>query len=157
MTMFYEAGSVEITWNGEDLSSGIGADTFLMIEPNAPRVTHKAGNDGQYAFSKNSDKGCKITLTLQQTSPTNDIIANFYALQDIVGAQLPISPFTVVDPVGKSSNFLALNAVLTEMPTNEYAAESGEKTYVWIAESYLSAKDPSTITNAIANYVPSAG
>jgi hypothetical protein len=152
--LFYEAGSVTMTWSGIDLSQGKGGDTFLLIEPNSPRVNVKVGNDGSYAFSKMADKGCKITLTCQQTSPVNDEIARVYAAQDIVGAILPVAPFTVVDPVGKSTNFVALNAVLTEMPSNEFGAEAGEKTYVWMASQYLSSDDPSTITSALKAYRP---
>lgn len=154
MTMYYEAASVDITWVGVDLSKGIGSDTFLTIEPNSERVTVTPSANGEYAFSKMGDKGCTITLTLQQTSPTNDKIAQIFAAQDVVGTTLPIAPFTVVDRTGKSANFIALNAVLTEMPTNEFGAAIGEKTYVWQAETYLSSNEPSTILGALDQYTP---
>jgi hypothetical protein len=149
----YEAANIDVEWFGIDLSSGWAEDTFLEIVPNSERVTHTAGADGQYGFSKMSDKGATISLTLQQTSPTNQKIAEIYSTQDIIGESLSVAPFSIIDKTGKSTHFLALNAVLTEVPTQTFGNSMGEKTWVWVCESYLQAEDTSTITSNLAQYL----
>lgn len=149
----YESGNITATWNGVDLSSGWVEDTFLDIQPIGERVTVKFGADGQMAASKMANRGATITMTFQQTSETNKKIAQIAALQDTIGGGLAFSPFTVIDNTGNSIHFVALNAVLTEVAGNTFGNESGEKTWVWICESYLQAEDPSTITAALGDYL----
>lgn len=153
MSYYYEAGNVEVTWYTENLSEGWGEDTFLEITPNAARVEHQAGADGTYTFSKIADKGCTIKMTFKDVSPVNKKLGEILAGQDLIGASLPFAPFTVVDNTGDSVHFLALNAVLTEVPDISFQRISGEKTWTWVCESFLMAEDPSTITSAISSYV----
>lgn len=154
MSFFYEAGGIEAVWGvGEasiDLSTGWKT---LSFTPNSERVTTDVSADGKYCFSKMGDKGCTISLTLQQTNPLNKKIAAAHAIQDVIGAALPIAPFKIIDNTGDSVHFVALNAVLTEVAANEFAEAAGEKTWVWVAESYLQAEDPATITAALSSYI----
>ena len=153
MTMFYESGAIEITWNGVDLAKGLAEDSFLTIEPLADRVTATFSADGPMAISKSANKGATISLTLQQTSETNKDIAKIAAIQDVIGAAIPVSPFTVIDPTGDSAHFVALNAILSTTSSQEFGNAVGEKSWTWICESYLQAEDPATITSALASYV----
>lgn len=154
MAYFYEAGAIEATWGLGEASLNLSTGwKSLSFTPNSERVTTDVSADGKYAFSKMGDKGCTISITLQQTNPLNKKIAQAHAIQDIVGATLPIAPFKIVDPTGDSVHFLALNAVLTEVAANEFAEASGDKTWVWVAESYLQAEDPATITAALSSYL----
>jgi hypothetical protein len=153
MSYFYEAAGVQVTWSGVDLSEGWGEDSFLTITPNSDRVEHSAGADGTYTFSKISDRGCTITMTFKDVAPVNKKIANIFAAQDVIGAALPVAPFTILDTTGDSVSFVALNAVLTAVPEITFQRTSGERTYTWICQSYLLAEQPSTITAAISDYV----
>lgn len=154
MSYFYEAGAVEASWGfgktAVDLSTGWKS---LSFTPNSERVTTDVSADGKYCFSKMGDKGCTISLTLQQTNPLNKKIANISAIQDVIGETIPIAPFKIVDKTGDSVHFVALNAVLTEVASNEFAEAAGEKTWVWVAESYLQAEDPATITSTLSNFI----
>ena len=151
--LLYESAGVSVTWYGLNLSEGWGEDTFLTITQNSERITYKAGADGNYTFSKRADKGCTISLVLSQVSPVNQKIAAIAAGQDLIGGSIPIAPFTIVDATGDSAHFIALNAVLTEVSDIEFGAESGERTYTWVAKTFLMAEDPVTITNALQDYL----
>lgn len=150
MSFFYEAGAIEASWLDLDLARGWNS---LEFAPNAEAVTYQASADGIYTFSKSADAGCTITMTLPQTSPLHKQIAARYAIQQQIGNKLEIAPFKVVDPTGDSANFIALNAVLTERPTNTFEADAGEKTWVWVAETYILAEDPATILATLDKYV----
>lgn len=152
MAYFYEATGVTVTWAGVDLSEGWAEDTFLTITPNSARVEHKAGADGQYTFSKLADKGCTITMTFQDVAYVNDEIAAVAAAQDVIGGTVQIAPFQVVDTSGAAS-FVALNAVLAEVPEITYQKASGERTWTWICEAYILTDDPATVTANIKSYM----
>jgi len=149
----YESGNVTVTWFTEDLSSGWAEDTFLTIEPLEARNSTTFGADGQMAVSKMANRGATITMTFQQTAQVNKNLANIYAVQDKIGGAIPFAPFTVIDNTGGSTHFVALNAVLTEVPTQTFGNTIGEKTWVWVCESYLQAEDPATITAALSEYL----
>lgn len=154
--MFYESSAIEISWNGIDLSEGIAADSFLSIVPLGNRIEETFGADGDMAVSKQANKGATITLTLQQTSETNKKIAKIAFAQDITGGKIPVKPFRVVDHTGNSANFLAHNAFLKTNASHEFGANVGEKTWVFVCQSFITAEDPSTITSAISNILPAA-
>jgi hypothetical protein len=155
MSWLYESGAVTVTWNGLDLSSGWAEDTFLEIAPLSDRITATPGADGRFGYSKMANKGATITMTFQQTAPVNKKIAQIAAAQDALGGALQFSPFTVIDETGDSVHFLALNAVLTQVPTTTFGNAMGEKAWVWVCESYLQAEDPATITAALSDYIKS--
>lgn len=150
MSFFYEAGAINASWLDLDLARGWNS---LEFAPNSEAVTYSVSADGIYTFNKSADSGCTITMTLPQTSPLHKEIAKRYALQKVIGEKLEIAPFTIEDPTGDSANFIALNAVLTEQPTNTFEAESGDKTWVWVAETYINTEDPSTVLASIDTYI----
>lgn len=153
MNKTYESGSIIVNWDILDLSSGWADDTFLTIEPLNERVGTTFGADGAMTPSKMSNKGATITLTLKQTAQTNKDIASIWAEQEIIGADIIVSPFSIIDPLGDSVSFVALNAILTEVPGISFANAAGERAWVWVCESYLEADDPSIITQALQDYL----
>ena len=149
----YEAAAIVAEWNGLDLSKGWAPDTFLEFAPNSERVTHTVGADSQYTFSKMSDKGATITLTLQQAAPLNRELSKIIAEQDKVGAPLTAGPFSVIDSIAGSANFVVRNAVLTEVPTTTFGAANGERVWVWVCESYFLSDDVAAITAELNLYL----
>jgi len=149
----YESSNISVSWYDVDLSTGWGEDTFLTIEPLGARVEAKFGADSSVTPVKMANKGATISLTLAQTADANKKIANIWAAQDAKGGEVVISPFQVIDRSGDSAHFVALNAFLTEVPGHSFAASSGEKTWVWVCESYIETSDPSTVTSALRDYL----
>lgn len=153
----YESNAYNISWYGVDLSTGWGADTFLTISPQSDRVEATMGADGKATFSKIADKSAKITMNFTQAASDElSKIYTLYAAQDVIGASLPVAPFLVRDSSesGLSSiTFACLNAVLTAVPENTFGRASTERTFTWIAESYLLGGDISAVTGALASYI----
>lgn len=149
----YEAGALVVNWFGVDLSTGWAEDTFLTITPLAAKVETTFGADGKAADSKLANRGATIELTLKQSSTTNFDIAAIAAAQDVIGADIPIAPFTVEDPHGGTRYWVALNARLTQGPTQTFGASMGEVTWMWTCENYYDTNDPETFTSLIRNYI----
>lgn len=154
-TTRYAAGDVVISWNGVDkLTEGWGSDTFLEVEVNSARNEFTPSQTpGHGCFSKLSDRSATIRVTYQQTADANKDIAKIAFIQDQVGAALQASPFTVLDRTGNSANFVAMEAVLTELPGQSYGATVGEKTWTWVTPIYIEGSDPETILANIDAYI----
>ena len=149
----YEAGSVKVSWYGVDLSHGWAEDTFLDVVPLGAKVQVDFGADGQATDSKLANRGATITMNFKQTAPVNKDLAKLAAAQDAIGAIIPVAPFTVEDLTGNTTNFIALNARLTEGPSQSFGKAVGEKTWVWVCESYFDTEDPSTFQSKIKEYL----
>lgn len=153
----YSSKDVYVTWSAGgktvNLSKGWAEDTFLTIEPLADRNTATFGADGQMCISKGANKGATITMTFQQTANANKSIAAIAAAQDLLGSTAPYGLFTVTDTVGDSANFIARNAVLTQVASNDFGNTVGEKSWTWICESYILAEDPATVLAEIDSYI----
>lgn len=154
MIPVYSSRDIRAFWDGIDLAKGWAEDTFLTIEPNTERVNYKVGADGQIAPSKSADKSAKITVTYQQNAPVLKAIADVFAAMDISGGEFKVSPMVIIDP-NNEVYFVTNNAFVSEVPTNEFGKEQGERSFVFICESYLLSSDPSTVTAAMGQYVSS--
>jgi hypothetical protein len=149
----YEAGDFKATWYGIDLSTGLADDTFLEISPLGDRIEESFSANGQMAISKLGNRGATITMTFKQGADVNEKISRIAAAQDVVGAEVPVAPFTVEGATANSRYFIALNAVLKAIPTQSYGASIGEQTWMWVCESYFATDDPSTFTKFIEQYI----
>lgn len=153
MNRTYECKNITINWAGLNLSRGWGPDAFLTITPNEDRVTTEYGADGQMAPSKTANRGARIELVTMQTADVNKEIGALAAAQDIIGAELEFSPFTVSDNTGKSVQFVADNAILVDNPDHEFGLTNGTKTWAWECETFIDGSDVSTITAALQDYI----
>ncbi len=149
----YEAGDFKAIWLGVDLTRGLGTDTFFEIALIGDMVAESFSANGEMAVSKLANRGAIITATYQQGSPTSRDLAEKAAIQDIVGNEIPVAPMTVTGASASSGYFVTLNAVLKAQPTQSYAAEIGEQSWMWVCESYFATKDPSTFTKYLKQYV----
>ena len=149
----YGAGSVKVNWNTIDLSTGWGTDTFLSIEHTGAYCELIIGAGGQGTPVQLADRSAKITMTFTQTAPVNKDLAKAAALQAQIGAAIPVAPFVVEDQLGHTTNFVAFNAILTEGSNQTFSKSAGEKTWVWMAESYFDTEDPVTFQSTISNWI----
>lgn len=152
MVAFYEAGSIKVGWNGVDLSNGWGEDTFLEITKDGAYVEPSPGADGNHVYSKLSNRGATITMTFKQGSKACQDITKLLAAQTIIGGGLPVSVFTVIDPVGGTNLFIANNAVLIDSGDNSWGNTVGERQFMWHCSKYIETNDPSTVTSSIKDF-----
>lgn len=159
MLPVYESQNIEASWgvggSAIDMTSGWAENTFLTVTPIGPMKEAGFGADGKMGVSKMAAKGGTISLTLKQTAPLNLELARIAAAEMVRGAPIVAAPFKVIDKTGGSAHFVALNAVLTEQASHEFANTMGEKTWVWVCESFISTDDPVALTASITDWLRS--
>jgi len=80
----YDAGSVLVILNGV-IVEGIADGTFLTAARDNPAFTKGTGSGGEGWRAKSNDRSGTVTLTLLQTSATNDLFSALMALDEQTG------------------------------------------------------------------------
>ena len=104
---------------------GFADGSGVEIAPAAARVTSKAGMDGEVARSIGTDKRHTVTIRLQQTSPSNDVLSAMAAADELSGGGLPV-PIMIQDLSGRSL-FSADAGWVSQVPTQAFGVEVGER------------------------------
>lgn len=106
---------------------GYAEETFLELAPMADRVLSKSGADGEVARAINTDRRHTLTITLQQTSPSNDVLSGLAAADDLTcgGAAFPV---LVQDLCGRTM-FAAASAWVSKTPPVVFGREVQDR--VW--------------------------
>ena len=76
---------ITLTINGVRIT-GFMDGTFINAERDEDSYTKSTGGDGQTARVRNPNRSGFITFTLQQTSPSNDVLSAQNALDELTGA-----------------------------------------------------------------------
>jgi len=154
MSLLYEAKSIEAAWEGIVLDHGrVGDGAFLEFTPVGDLSEISWSSDGEMGISKLSPQGAVITLTLKQTAPLNQKLAEIAAEQTKRGVRPKIGTFYCVDTFGLSANFVARNATLTGQPTQSFAGVMGDKTWTWTCESFIATSDINKVTATIGLWI----
>ena len=123
----YSADQVTILI-GVHIASGLADGTFIQIEEIGDGVSSVAGADGEVARSMSTDPRKKVTLTVLQTSDTNDYLSGLYHLDKTTkNATVPI---TVKDLRGRTM-FAASTAWITKMANVEFGKEVGSREWTF--------------------------
>jgi hypothetical protein len=112
---------------GGKIMSGFADGTFIKLERNEQAYNLKVGVDGEGARAKNNNKSGKITLTLMQTSSSNDVLSSYASADELSGAGAV--PFLMKDANG-SSKAAALTCWVQKLPDLEDAKEITMRTWV---------------------------
>lgn len=121
---------------GVHIASGFADGTFVQIEETSDGVTSVAGADGEVARSMGTDPRKKLTITLLQTSDTNDVLSALYNTDKI--RKNGTFPVTVKDLRGRTM-FAASTAWITksanvslgkEVESREWTLETSGGTFV---------------------------
>jgi|SRR6186713_991088 len=120
----YDAKRINITI-GSHIVKGYAEDTFISIEPDGDGTAAQAGADGEVARSLSNNPLHTITLTLQQTSDTNDFLSDLLK-RDRASGGAGVVPLQVVDLRG-TSLFAASQAWVVNWPTIENGSGVGER------------------------------
>lgn len=91
----YSPDQVKILF-GPAIIGGVADGTFIVIEQMTDGVTSEAGAYGDVARAMSLDPRHTITLTLQQTSLSNDVLSAAYKLDKVSGGNGAV-PMTVTD------------------------------------------------------------
>lgn len=85
--------------------SGFSDGTFLEVDRNEPTWNMVVGADGLVTRGKTNNFSGTLTLTLKQSSPSNDVLSGFMAVDEATNAG--VVPVLVKDLAGNSIYFSA--------------------------------------------------
>ena len=125
----YDPKNVSLILGGQ-IIQGYTDGTFINVERNEDMFSMKVGVDGIGTRAKTNNKSGKITITLHQSSPSNDYLSTL-ALAD-ENANAGAVPMLMRDNNG-TSLCTSLTMWVKKMANAEYGKEVGNR--VWVLES----------------------
>lgn len=133
----YAADEVEVIFGPIPLNKGTADGEFLRIEQNEDAFTTQVGTDGETTRSKTNNRSCRMTVTLMQTSDTNDLLSATHELDKNAPGGPGILPFIVKDMSGRTLH-MAETAWIVRAPTASFGREAGPRE--WIFETNFLAR-----------------
>lgn len=115
---------------GGKIISGFADGSFIEVERNEQAFNLKVGVDGEGARAKSNNKSGKITITLMQTSSSNDDLSGFAAADELSNSGAV--PAFLKDNLG-STVCSALTAWVQKYPKIGFAKEV--ETRQWVLET----------------------
>lgn len=127
MAVYNYDPSQVIVMIGGNLMQGFADGDFISIEREEQSFTKVVGADGFVSRAKTSNRSGTMTLTLKQTSPSNEILSDFLA-QDEANAN-GIFQVLIKEGTGGSRLFTATGWV-QGMPTISYGKEINDREWL---------------------------
>lgn len=124
-TFTYDPKSVIITIGGVPIS-GYADGTFLEIVADTQQFTKVIGADGYTTRVKSNNYGALATLTISQSSPSNDVLSGFLALDRASNAG--IVPVLIKDLSG-STIFFAGTGWIRQFPDVTFGNEINNRAW----------------------------
>lgn len=122
----YNPADVTIIFAGIPVG-GFADGTFVTVARDNPSFTSLTGSDGEGARSKSNDKSGTVTITLLQTSESNDALSAVALLDENTGDG--VAPLMVVDKSGRT--ICAAETAWIEKPADaEFAREISNREWV---------------------------
>lgn len=122
----YDPSSVIITIAGVPMS-GFTEATFLEIDRNEPTWNMVVGADGLVTRSKTNNFSGTLTLTLKQSSPSNDVLSGLLAIDEATNAG--VFPVLVKDLTGNSIYFAA-QAWITQYANSTFDKDVSDRQWI---------------------------
>lgn len=115
---------------GGKIMSGFADGTFIVAERNEQAFNLKVGVDGEGTRAKSNNKSGKVTVTLMQSSASNDDLSSIAAADEL--SNTGVVPLLVKDASGRTV-IAAQSAWVQKYPNSEFAKETS--TRAWVLES----------------------
>lgn len=96
----YDPAKVIVNVAGANLE-GYADGTFINAERSSDTFTKSTGSDGRTTRVKQNDKSGTITITLQQSSPSNNILSSIMVLDE--ASNEGIVPIAIKDILGTTA------------------------------------------------------
>ena len=121
----FDFKQVIVTVGGVPLS-GFSEGTAIEIVRNQPTWSLIVGSDGLVTRGKTNDFTGTLTLTLKQSSPSNDVMSAFLAIDEATNSG--VVPVLVKDLSGNSIYFSA-RAWITQYPNSTFGKDITDRTW----------------------------
>ena len=122
----YDSSKVAVIIGGA-IMEGFADGTFVNVERDEDSFSKITGVDGRTSRARTGNRAGKITITLQQTSPSNNILTGFVEEDEI--SSNAIKPILIKDGLG--STVIASGAGWVLKPANvEYGKEISNREWI---------------------------
>lgn len=115
------------------IMSGFSEDSIVQIERNAETFTMYTGADNTSTRIYNANNSAKLTVALQQTSSTNDILSQLYANDAASRNSTGLFSIHVKDLSGRSDYF-SDDAYVGVVPNSNFA--NSMQTREWVIHAH---------------------
>lgn len=122
----YDPKQVIITVGGVALS-GFTDGTFLEIDRSEATWNMVVGADGLVTRGKTNNFSGTMTITLKQSSPSNDVLSGFMAIDEATNQG--VVPVLIKDLSGNSLYFSA-RAWITKYPNSTFGKEISDRQWI---------------------------
>lgn len=122
----YDAAQVILSINGTVLG-GYADGTFIEVERTSASFTKVVGADGRTSRAKTNDISGSVTITLAQTSPSNDVLSSLHN-QDLIDSSA-IFPVMMQDASGSTVLFTGTGWV-EGLPKTDFAKDISNRAWV---------------------------
>ena len=144
--------------------TGLAADEFLTIETESEDWVIEEGSDGVGVRSLIPNKITNIVLTLQQTSPTNDILTELREIgkgihpNPSLGVGADIFTLSVKNPIvplnsTEEPSFFCTSTFVSKIAPMSYAKEAGTRAWEITAFNGIFGKDALAAINQATSLV----
>lgn len=111
--------------------TGHADGTFFSVEAISEGITSESGADGEISRVMSTDHRCRVTITLAQTSPSNDVLSQLHDYDRRSGGR-GVVPIAMTDMSGRTA-FLASQAWIVNKPATSFS--KGVETREWVFET----------------------
>ncbi len=125
----YDPAQVALVFGGQ-IMEGFAEGTFISVERNEDAFSLTIGSDGSGTRTKSNNRSGIFTMTLNQSSPSNDVLSGF-ALSDERNNAGTFTGLTK-DNSGRSIN-AAESCWVKKMATQEFS--NGSSNREWVIET----------------------
>lgn len=128
----YSPLNVTVVVDG-DVIDLVADGTFVTVDYDEDQLMAKAGGYGDVVITNNQNAMGKITVTVQQTSPSNDVLTQKFAAQKASGVAGNIS--VQVSDIGGTSLASSTNAFIPRPAKQEFGKEASNREWTFVCPS----------------------
>jgi len=122
----YDPKEVVVTIGGVPMQ-GFADGTFVTINRISDAFTSVAGADGEIARAKSNDKRGELTLTLMQTSLSNDVLSGIAVIDENTnGGVVPV----IVKDLSGTTTYFSGTGWIRKVPDSEFGKEISNREWV---------------------------
>jgi hypothetical protein len=106
---------------GDIIVTGYADGTFVTVSQDETRFVKSTGADGEVSRTKTNNRSATVTLTLKQTSSTNDLLSELARLDDESNAG--VRAFTLKESGSGGTIIFAQTAWIENLPDIVYSKD----------------------------------
>ena len=128
----YNPKKVIVTANGIPIS-GVADGTFVEFERSSDSFEKHVGSQGEVSRTQTADKSGSCTITLAQTSPSNDLFSGLAQIDELTGAGVIVLACT---ELSGSSVLMGAMAWIKKPAKAEFGKAVGNRQWVFDIAEY---------------------